>query len=494
MEADSQRENLNELTTVDFDNNLGHIISSPNLSRRKRHRKCVEEVVNENRWSFIFFLNIITYSFVEVFWGVIDTAFNAIILPYIDSLSLGPTSVHIILNAFNIGGLLSTFTIEYINKRYDSKTIMKFSSLASFAIHILLALNTSFFVLFVSRFLLGMIYIYTLVYCVNISIEFFPSDSRGLTMNIPLIGYTVGPIMIYFALYLIDENLTEACIVPINLICSVPCLINYILYQFFIERGPRDLILSGQIDESKRIMRKISIDKFVSQQSFELITKSINETTQKAEVSNATYLELFRATSLRKMTIICTILRIAASLFTAGLWIAVPLIIKKELEEGEVERLNNNEQSMNILIEMIKISFISLFQPFLCFASDIPYIGRIGFMRLCGGTAMLFVCLIFAIEAKYLGLVFGIVSLFMGALTNVLYNYVSEAYPSKIRPIANSYICLVSSISRFVSMILYVYVSMFSTFLTIFISFLLAIVIFVSTFYLEKETSGRDLE
>lgn len=450
----------------------------------------IDKLVDKHRYSRYFRLNMIGYTLTEAYSGAILDAFYIYVVPYSIMFNLSQFDTHILMNAMNFGALLSLVFFKQVSENFTKKKILFVISIISFFLLIFQALATSFMAVVIARFLIGIPFLYFYIYSVSIAVEFFTAQNRGITINVPHMGQGLGSIFIYIILYSVDKDLSPKCLVPSILVtCLIPISI-FIMYYYYIDEGPRDLAIHHRVEEATHVIENIDSFHELNKARILKMINNIEKSNTKSDSTEeeASYSDLFKGENFN-LTISIMICKTAACVFLNGWSIALPLIIHKINSTKE-----QNTQETSIIVQLIIGNIIALLKPILAFASDIEWLGRIGFFKSTFIIAGLINMAVLVLDVNLIGIIIGIANLFMGANNMALNNYVSEVYPTKLRATANALLQLFAIVAIIVALLLYIYLSYLSLSVTVIVSLGLSILGFYFTNGINIETRGRNID
>ena len=195
------------------------------------------------------------------------------------------------------------------------------------------------------------------------------------------------------------------------------------------------------------------------------------------------------------MSIACIGIKVFSTMLSRGLSIGVPFILKNSKEFSNSNDSNNSlksDKNNNLLKQIILGNLTSLFKPILCLLNDLPYLGRLGTLKITSIFSSLFVLLIL-INPEYITIYSGFAFSFMGANSISIYNYVTECFPSDLRIEALSMMTTTSAIAAMITQFLYVYMSYYSVYYVVYFSSFIGICDFLFCFLLDKEPMGKKI-
>jgi SP family arabinose:H+ symporter-like MFS transporter len=384
-----------------------------------------------------------------------------------------------------LGCILGASTAGYFADRIGRKKTLFITALLFFGSAVGCMLAQSFNMLVIARIVGGIgVGAASMLSPLYIS-ETAPAEKRGSLVSLYQFGIVLGIIIVYFCNYLIEKGGDE--LWNINngwryMLGSeaIPALI-FIWALFFVPESPRFLAKKGQHQEALKILQRINTPE-KSEEVHQEIVNALGQ--EKGKLS-----ELF-GKGLKRATTIGIVLAIFSQItgINAIMYYA-PEILKSA--------------GFGVSSALMQTVLIGLINSIFTFVA-IKYIDKLGRKKLllwgvAGMALSLFIGMIYELEVQggpfLLFFILSFVAFFATSLGPIPWVIIAEIFPTKIRGVAMS-LCVmilwigVMLISQFTPILL----SDLGSSYTFWLFMVNAIVLWVFTFKLIPETSGKTLE
>lgn len=453
----------------------------------------IDQFIEKEESKSVIVLNIISMTLSNIIWAIISVSFYITVICFIKKFELSPFEVSIIFISLNVGLTVSPYINYKFNKLFEKVNLIIFSSFTSGILLILEAYQATYLLLVINRFLLGILSTIINNNSFIIFIEYLPIHLRGILLSIPSIGQKLGVLLtiIIFFIFNKDMSFEQEKLSKVLVSLGFFCFLFSLFVFYFVDEGPRDMIIKSNPKKAKRILEKIHKGS-ISDTQFNKIEKEVlaysierrnenediifNELNEKR--STSMFSLLFTDSKIRRLTIILSIIKFNVCFYISGWAISISLLMSHE-KSG--------------LFNLFIISILQLPTVIFLFLSEHSYIGRIGFMRLSNMLTII-ILIISLIIPEYNKFLFIGISLFLtGSLSFILCNYIGEVYPNEFRSAGVYFLIFPEGFGNIISQILFSYLVAFGLNFLIVFSIIICFINLFFCFCLKDETVGKKI-
>ena len=473
------------LTKIDNDDNYQFSESLMDSSEKSVY---LDTLIEKDESTFMIVKHIIAMTLTHMIWAIGFISFYIIVITYIKEFNLTPLEVSYLINLCNIGQISSVVFIKPINKYLDKSFSLALFSFIMFLLMLTEALVNTLVIISINRFLIGIIISVILCNAFTIVVEYIPNRLRGILLSFPWLGQKLAPLLTILLFYIYNENLSADYSKTKNvliILCLFP-LFYSIIYFFFIEEGPRDLIVRNKIQEAKQTLEILHKGSLSDIQMNKIINE-VRLNCSNDEEDNHHFSRLFNNRSIRKLTILVSSIKLLGSIFIGGWAVAISILVSQEKLSFE-EKDTQSGLSQILTISLIQVPIILI-----AFLSDHSSFGRLGLMRISCIICLVFNITMLFVDSYYISYLIGICNLSMSCVTLIITNYVNEIYPNDLRSVGVSFSIIPDSLGTIISQIIYAYLSYYGLKTTIIFSIIVCLTTFILCVLLNQEPRGVKL-
>lgn len=393
-----------------------------------------------------------------------------------------------VLSLSFVGNLIGSVVTEFITGKVPRVKIIYVCLIVTFVFHFFLSLIRNIYVFSISRLIIGIaISIFNIIQG-NILVEYLPLKFRTYFLNAVWVFWPLANI--FFLLfckiynptmdYVLDRQGPQDFFIPI-LFFAIPLTGIMVLYYFYLEDSPRNLLLKNDIKTAKAILERIAGRKF-SLKEIKIIQYSLLYRGENMFYSLDEGLKQIFKNRILKFTILMSVGSFLLR-FSAGLSSVVPSILKEIVIANNSYYNYQKDFQANSLNESLISQCIGLgltiIGPFVLEFKFIPrkYI-KIGLI----GVSFIFLILILIMPPNFF--IFMAFSTYLFDLTsNMIQAYAGEIYPTIIKDRAISFLKFVESFGGILSQLIFIFLLQVGKFYPIYFFILVhigVIVLFVN--------------
>lgn len=338
---------------------------------------CLDAITDENGYNLNVFKVIILTAFVIFCDGFYISHFNFLISGFKSFYEVSNFSLQLISSLSFVGMGVGSFFSGILTKKFSRVYINISCLFLTLILHFLFCLIHNVYLFSFCRFAISLLNGIMLPLQLNILTEYLPCKMRSFVLNFIWISNGFGTLFFLYMCKIYYPTLEYDKTKPLEgqdfhkaIFQNVYILIiNIILFIFFLNDSPRNLLIKEEYEEANKSLYKLSGVYYTDEQLKEFRRKLLEEKENKFYNKDLGYKEIFQ-----KRILYITILMFIAYFFISfgryGMFVVYPEILKKINTENNLP----SHQSINNLLVAVFITFIGNFIGGIL--SEIEGIGR----------------------------------------------------------------------------------------------------------------------
>jgi len=442
----------------------------------------IDQIITRAGYNFEVWRCILLISLTMLTEGIYLTTFSALFTPFqlfykIDEMTVSISSSFIFL-AVGIGSAI----IPLLSSRFKRTTILNYSFILMSIFSILLGLFKNIYIFTVLRSLIGLFLGITVPLILCILTENLPVYLRSFVLNLIWVTFTFGALFQLFVIQIIMPDLNPNKFNDVMLYISVVPVVTTIIYFFYLEDSPRNLILNHCPEEGFKILERIGNIKLTDEDKNRLV-REIKTGSNKTEESS--FKTLFNPKNLTT-TLILTALFVISLFVLYCPMLIMSLTLKKVLKENKIQG--------SVVKQIMVVNFMAIFGSVIAgMLSEVQIVGR-KFSIAIGFFIFALLNIFSFFYDQYFDLFLGAESVFCYLFTLVISSYAYEYYDTRIRGTATGYLYFSGRVASFFSQFIGIELDRIGTFLPYYLTTCLAIIGGILAISLPYETYGQYLD
>jgi len=387
-----------------------------------------------------------------------------------------------------MGAITGSLTIGYLNKYFSRKKIIYLNIIIFILSNFTLSIVKNYIVFSICRFLYSLSVEGFLITHINIASEYLPNKRRSLILNIVWVTFPLSMIIFLFIYKSLNPDTNKDVIFSASLYNGFFLLLIGICFFLMFNDSPRNLLIENDLKTAQVIMERIYRRKFslidLKNIQKNLLNSGANKYFFQKEIG---FKSLFDK-SIRKFTIINSLLYFLFNFSYAGINIVLPQILAKIIEDRNLNRSLLEDLTTNQLILFYGLGMICIFVcPFI-----IEY--QICSKKLCKTIIMIasFLNVILSILFPINFYIFiGLSSFLFEFCYSMLNTYSSEMVPTVIRDYAIGFFFVIGSSSGFLSQFIFIWLLKFDKYLPVYVYISIIIIIIIIILFLPNDNDGN---
>jgi MFS family permease len=450
----------------------------------EKSEKLLDHIIDKYGYGPITWKTFTVVFFIISLEGFHLTFFGNMIIPLKQHYSMNDSHVQWVSSFFFLAVGIGSYSAGYVAERFKRMNILYATQMTLAVAHFFMGIGNNMIVFALLRVVIGYCIGVAVPISLNLLTEYLPIHFRSILLTGAWMGFVFGQLYNLVLLLLFMPNYEVESFSTTIFVSSSLSILLFFLTFFLVRDSPRNLLLTGEVNEAIDILEHLNGGKLTQEQKDEIIAETFSGANLEFKASIK---EIFHH-DLKKTSILLIFIWLINSLLTYG-----PILISS-LTIKELDLEQHDSKNRDIILQQIIIVIISSPSNVLGgFFSEIPILGRNKTVILSFIFAILFNILTIVNNHNY-EFHFGMYLFFTSIGFNVNTTYSCEIYPTRVRDIAIGFLFFCTRVGGFISQIIFIAFNNLGMWIPYYASTALCCVNIALVFILPVETYDRPLD